>query len=55
MTKKYIISGVQMGGAKSGIVYDPTKHDRKKLLQRFAELAKPFLTKNYLLGEDLGM
>ncbi|UUV26190.1 MULTISPECIES: Glu/Leu/Phe/Val dehydrogenase dimerization domain-containing protein [Lysinibacillus] len=55
MTKKYIISGARMGGAKSGIVYDPEKHDREKLLKRFAELAKPFLTENYLIGEDLGI
>ncbi|GAB0166794.1 Glu/Leu/Phe/Val dehydrogenase dimerization domain-containing protein [Lysinibacillus sp. CTST325] len=55
MTKKYIISGVHMGGAKSGIVYDPNKHDRERLLKRFAELAKPFLTENYLVGEDLGI
>ncbi|HHQ8911891.1 TPA: Glu/Leu/Phe/Val dehydrogenase dimerization domain-containing protein [Bacillus cereus] len=55
MTKKYMVSGVEMGGAKSGIIYNPDKHDKNELIRRFAELAKPFLVENYLLGEDLGV
>ncbi len=55
MTKKYKLAGVEMGGAKSGIIYHPEKHDRDMLIKRFAQLAQPLLVNNYLLGEDLGV
>ncbi|RDV23807.1 Glu/Leu/Phe/Val dehydrogenase, partial [Parageobacillus toebii] len=55
MTKKYAALNIELGGAKAGIEYDPSKHEKKILLKRFAELTEPLLKHNYFLGEDLGV
>ena len=57
MTLKYGFLGMNVGGAKAGIVADPSMPQEEKmaLLRTFAEIASPILkTQTYLPGSDMG-
>jgi len=54
MTWKLRGHGVQMGGAKAGIVVDPNDPSLVTKVQRFAELARDVLSSRVILGKDMG-
>lgn len=54
MTYKFAAMGVQVGGAKSGIVYDPRSPKKKEAAAAFGRLAMPLLSTVYTIGEDMG-
>lgn len=54
MSRKLNVAGMQAGGAKGGVDYDPAKPDATAVLQRFYEAHKPFLENAWITGEDLG-
>ncbi len=54
MTYKFAAVGVKVGGAKSGIVFDPRSPDKKKVVSAFGRMAAPFLNTIYAIGEDMG-
>jgi len=54
MTYKFAAMGVQVGGAKSGIVYDPRSPNKKEADAAFGRLAMPLLSTVYMIGEDMG-
>ncbi len=54
MTYKFAAVGVKVGGAKSGIVFDPRSPDKKKAAIAFGRMAAPFLQTIYAIGEDMG-
>ncbi len=55
MTYKFAAVGVPIGGGKSGIVGDPAGRNKKKLIQAFSMMIRPFLRSIYLAGEDMGI
>jgi glutamate dehydrogenase (NAD(P)+) len=54
MTYKFAAMGVQVGGAKSGIVYDPRSPGKKEADAVFGRMAMPLLSTVYMIGEDMG-
>jgi glutamate dehydrogenase (NAD(P)+) len=54
MTYKFAAVGVKVGGAKSGIVFDPRSPDKKDIVSAFGRMAHPYLTSIYVIGEDMG-
>ncbi|MFX0137535.1 MAG: Glu/Leu/Phe/Val dehydrogenase [Candidatus Hodarchaeota archaeon] len=55
MTFKFISYGLPMGGAKSGIWYDPNLPDREKMIIDYAIEMKPFIKHElYYPGPDMG-
>lgn len=55
MTFKFITYGLPMGGAKSGIWYDPNLPDREKMIIDYAIEMKPFIKNElYFPGPDMG-
>jgi glutamate dehydrogenase (NAD(P)+) len=57
MTLKYGFSGMRPGGAKAGIVADPSEppETKRSRLRRFGELAAPLLrSRYYISGPDMG-
>ena len=54
MTWKNVLAGIPFGGAKSGIIYDSSKkQDKKMLIQAFARAIKEFLPNKYIAGPDV--
>jgi glutamate dehydrogenase/leucine dehydrogenase len=56
MTWKNSLFGLPFGGAKAGIVADPTKlslAEKKKIIQAFARALSPFVPKYYIAGPDM--
>jgi len=57
MTLKYGFLGIPRGGAKAGIIADPSlpQEKRRALLKAFAESIRPFLnSRRFLPGPDMG-
>ncbi|MFQ6015740.1 MAG: Glu/Leu/Phe/Val dehydrogenase [Anaerolineae bacterium] len=54
MTDKFAVIDVPIGGAKSGLDYDPAAPDKLEVMKRFAEAIAPLLREVYAVGEDLG-
>ena len=54
MTYKFAAMGVKVGGAKSGIVFDPRSPDKRKASAAFGRLAIPYLHSIYVTAEDMG-
>jgi glutamate dehydrogenase (NAD(P)+) len=54
MTYKFAAMGVQVGGAKSGIVFDPRSPKKKEADAAFGTMAMPLLSTVYTIGEDMG-
>ncbi len=54
MTYKFAAMGVQVGGAKSGIVYDPRSPNKKEADAAFGRMGMPLLSTVYMIGEDMG-
>ncbi|MBN1882662.1 MAG: Glu/Leu/Phe/Val dehydrogenase [Deltaproteobacteria bacterium] len=54
MTYKFAAMGVKVGGAKSGIVFDPRSPDKRKASAAFGRLATPYLNTIYITAEDMG-
>ena len=55
MTYKYLMLEVHCGGAKAGVWYDPTKHDRHAVWTAFLTALRPFVEQRmYLPGTDMG-
>ncbi len=55
MSLKFTLMEPQIGGAKSGICYDPKKPDKQEVLERFVEFIKPSLMTEYGTGGDLNV
>lgn len=55
MTFKHGLMNLPLGGAKAGIVGDPSAPDKKKKIEAFARMAEPLLRSCLLLGEDMGV
>ena len=55
MTYKHGLMNLPLGGAKAGIVGDPSAPDKGKKIQAFARMAEPLLRSCLLLGEDMGI
>lgn len=54
MTVKNAVLDIPIGGAKSGIDFDPTSPDAPGVMERFLTAIKPLWTTCYQTGEDLG-
>jgi len=54
MTYKFAAMGVKVGGAKSGIVFDPRSPEKRKAAAAFGKLAIPYLHSIYVTAEDMG-
>lgn len=54
MTYKFAAVGVKVGGAKSGILFDPRSPDKRKAVASFGRMAAPLLKTIYMIGEDMG-
>ena len=54
MTYKFAAMGVKVGGAKSGIVFDPRSPEKRKASAAFGKLAIPYLHTVYVTAEDMG-
>ena len=55
MTYKYLMLEVHCGGAKAGVWYDSTTHDRQAVWNAFLAALRPFVEKRmYLPGTDMG-
>lgn len=55
MTYKHGLMNLPLGGAKAGIVGDPSAPDKGKKIEAFARMAEPLLRSCLLLGEDMGI
>lgn len=55
MTTKFTVVQPQIGGAKSGINYDPDKPDKQDVINRFFEYIEPCLRTFYATGCDLNI
>lgn len=55
MEIKFSVSGPKIGGAKSGINFDPNHPDRQKVLERWYKVALPILKHYYGTGGDLNV
>lgn len=56
MTWKNALADLPFGGAKAGIVFDPSKsskEEKKALVQAFSRALKPFVPKKYIAGPDM--
>ncbi|MBI1888802.1 MAG: Glu/Leu/Phe/Val dehydrogenase [Candidatus Spechtbacteria bacterium] len=56
MTWKNALADLPFGGAKAGIVFDPSKskkEEKKALVQAFSKALKPFVPKKYIAGPDM--
>jgi glutamate dehydrogenase (NAD(P)+) len=54
MTLKFALFDVPIGGAKSGIDYDPGAPDADAVLRRFFTVIAPYLRDAYITGPDMG-
>jgi glutamate dehydrogenase/leucine dehydrogenase len=55
MELKFALSGPPIGGAKSGIAFDPSDPRRLQVLERFYRSISPFLHDRYGTGGDLNV
>lgn len=55
MELKFFISGPPIGGAKSGINFDPTDPRKKEVLERWYQAVMPLLKNYYGTGGDLNI
>ena len=55
MEVKFSVSGPAIGGAKSGINFDPTDPRKKEVLQRWYKAVSPLLKSYYGTGGDLNV
>lgn len=55
MEVKFTVSGPQIGGAKSGINFDPTDPRKKDVLRRWYKAVMPLLKNYYGTGGDLNV
>lgn len=55
MEVKFTVSGPPIGGAKSGINFDPTDPRKKEVLQRWFKAVSPLLKNYYGTGGDLNV
>ncbi len=55
MEIKFTVSGPQIGGAKSGINFDPNHPDKKEVLKRWYKAIIPLLKAYYGTGGDLNI
>ncbi len=55
MEVKFTVAGPPIGGAKSGINFDPTDKRKKGVLKRWFAAAKPFLKTYYGTGGDMNI
>jgi glutamate dehydrogenase (NAD(P)+) len=56
MTYKWAIMGIAQGGAKSGIVADPSIPNKRDILKAFARLVSPLIKEQiYGMGVDMGI
>lgn len=55
MELKFAFSGPPVGGAKSGIAFDPTDPRRREVLQRWFQAVQPFLRSCYGTGGDVNV
>lgn len=55
MEVKFTVSGPQIGGAKSGINFDPADPRKKEVLQRWFQAVTPLLKHYYGTGGDLNV
>lgn len=55
MEIKFTVSGPEIGGAKSGIDFDPSDPRKKEVLQRWYKAISPMLKKCYGTGGDLNV
>ncbi|WP_018404635.1 Glu/Leu/Phe/Val dehydrogenase dimerization domain-containing protein [Marinobacter gelidimuriae] len=53
MTLKQQIAGLNVGGAKSGIDYDPAATGKRAAVMRFMTAIRPYLASLYSMGPDL--
>jgi glutamate dehydrogenase (NAD(P)+) len=55
MALKFAIAGPAIGGAKSGIAFDPRDPRRTGVLERWYDAIEPYLRSRYGTGGDLGV
>ena len=55
MELKFAFSGPPIGGAKSGIAFDPQDPRRNEVLRRWFEAIRPYLTSCYGTGGDVNV
>jgi len=55
MEIKFTVSGPAIGGAKSGINFDPKDHRKKEVLQRWYKAISPLLKNYYGTGGDMNV
>lgn len=55
MEVKFTVSGPPIGGAKSGIRFDPSSPQKQQVLERFTEAIAPLLKNYYGTGGDLNI
>ena len=55
MEVKFTVSGPPIGGAKSGINFDPKDPRKKEVLKRWFAAAKPLLKSYYGTGGDMNV
>ena len=55
MEVKFTVSGPQIGGAKSGINFDPNDPRKKEVLERWFKVVAPLLRNYYGTGGDLNV
>ncbi len=55
MTWKYAVIGVNLGGAKGGIVADPKSPHKEEILRAWARSLKEYIPKVYVFGLDMGI
>lgn len=55
MELKFAFSGPPIGGAKSGIAFDPSDPRRAEVLERWFRVVRPFLTSYYGTGGDVNV
>ncbi|GBC70232.1 Glutamate dehydrogenase [archaeon HR01] len=54
MTWKCALAGLPFGGAKSGLLGDPSKVDRVAWMRSFAKTIKPYTPLQYIAATDMG-